>query len=73
MRTIRSVFGEPAHVWHPEVLLASVLAAVVMIGALDRFSVPTPADPTCSSTPANRAQVLCAVRGDQHWIQPGHQ
>jgi hypothetical protein len=71
MRTMRSVFGETTHVWHPEVLIAGVLAAVVLIGAVDRFSVPTPADPACSSTPGNRAQVLCAVRGDQNWTLPG--
>jgi hypothetical protein len=73
MRSIRSVFGEPAHVWHPEVLVAGVLAAILLLGTLDRFSAPAPVDPTCTSTPANRAEVLCAVHGNQASTLPGLQ
>ena len=74
MRSVRSVFREPTHVWQPEILIAGVLAATLMLGVLDRFSAPAMSiDPTCVSTPANRAEVLCAVRGNQSWTLPGHQ
>jgi hypothetical protein len=74
MRSVRSVFREPAHVWQPEMLIAGVLAATLMLGMLDRFSAPAASiDPTCVSTPANRAEVLCAVRSNQNWTLPGFQ
>lgn len=66
MRLIRSTSGEPTHDLLPEVLI-EVLACIVLLCVLSRLS-PAPIDQACSPRLADRAVLLCSVRGE-----PGHE
>ncbi|MGP8233532.1 MAG: hypothetical protein ACLQL2_12855 [Methylovirgula sp.] len=69
MRTktqIQKASGQPSNL-APEISLIAILGAAILLRVLDICATTVTDDPACSSTPANRAVISCAIHGDQHW------
>ncbi len=69
MRTktqIQKVSGQPSKL-APEISLIAILLSAILLRVVDICAATPAVDPACSPTPANRAIVSCAVRGDQNW------
>ena len=63
---IQKVSGQPSDLT-PEISLIAILVGAILLRLVD-LSATTPAvDAGCNPTPANRAVISCAVRGDQSW------
>ncbi len=62
MRSVRSLPWHAAHIVPPEIPVAGILAFILMLW-LASLAAPTPANQGCTSTPANRAALLCSVHG----------
>jgi hypothetical protein len=63
MRSILTASESHGYVVSLQTLLAVVLAGIILLGVLASLTAPS-IDRTCSSTPANRAVVQCAVHGN---------
>jgi hypothetical protein len=67
MRTktqIQKVSGQPSKL-APEISLIAFLAGAILLRVVDICAATPAVDPACTPTPANRALISCAVRGDQ--------
>jgi len=68
MRTktqIQKVSGQPSKLT-PEISLIAFLIGAILLRVIDICATTPAVDPACTPTPANRAQISCAVRGDQN-------
>ncbi len=62
----QKVAGQPSDL-APEISLIAILFAAILLRVLDICAATPAVDPACTPTPANRAVISCAVRGDQNW------